>query len=137
MTGPSLDETDPVLIEALRFLFDNYGPAGVRKTVDKMIVSTVAARSETDGEILARMGTDAAKWTDEFLSRNLLVNRAGFTPEHADAWGSMVGWFANAIEAGRTAGRVETCPHSDRAVFGDLVMCRTCGATQESAPPAT
>ena len=34
--GPSLEETDPVLIEALRALFDDYGAEGVRRTVVKL-----------------------------------------------------------------------------------------------------
>ena len=55
------------------------------------------ARPMTDGEILEVMGTDAAKWTDEFLRINPDLNIP-------DAWGVMVGWFANAIESGRSAG---------------------------------
>lgn len=35
---PTLDETDPALIAQLITLFDNYGAAGVRFTVDQMIL---------------------------------------------------------------------------------------------------
>jgi len=58
----------------------------------------MSSGTETDGQVLARMGVDAAKWTDEFMRINPDLN----VP---DAWGVMVGWFANAIEAGRMAGR--------------------------------
>lgn len=37
--------------------------------------------------------TDAAMWAD------------GFVKLHGGDWGLMVGWFANAIEVGREAGR--------------------------------
>lgn len=38
-TGPSLAETDPNLITTLQTLFDTYGPAGVRNTVQQMITA--------------------------------------------------------------------------------------------------
>lgn len=41
--------------------------------------------------------TDAAVWTDEFMR---------LFP-HGTDWGTMVGWFANAIEVGRSAGQRE------------------------------
>ena len=46
----------------------------------------------TDGQLLAKMGTDASKWTDEFLA---------IFPEGTNDWGTLAGGFANAIEAGR------------------------------------
>ncbi len=46
----------------------------------------------TGGQLLAKMGTDASKWTDEFLA---------IFPAGTNDWGTLVGWFANAIEAGR------------------------------------
>lgn len=46
-------------------------------------------------DLLTKMGTDAAKWTDEFLAT---------FPDGTDDWGTLVGWFANAIEAGREEG---------------------------------
>jgi len=58
--------------------------------------------SETAGEILARMGTDAAKWTDEFMR---IRHENGPYANPNEEWGTMVGWFANAIEAGKAEGR--------------------------------
>lgn len=49
-----------------------------------------------DVSLLTEMGTDAAKWADEFLAR---------FPEGTNDWGTLVAWFANAIEAGREATR--------------------------------
>lgn len=57
--------------------------------------------TETDGEILARMGTDAAKWTDEFMR---IRHEKGPFANPNEEWGVMVGWFANAIGAGETKG---------------------------------
>jgi len=45
-----------------------------------------------DIELLKFMGTDARKWATEFCSRNPDVD-----------FDTMVGWFANAINAGRYA----------------------------------
>ncbi len=45
----------------------------------------------SDSDLLAKMGTDAVKWTDEFLIR---------WPQEPDAAEALLGWFANAIEAG-------------------------------------
>lgn len=60
-----------------------------------------APPKESDGDVLARMGTDAAKWTDKFM-------RVQADPTSGPLeWGTMVGWFANAIEAGKAAGRSE------------------------------
>lgn len=45
------------------------------------------------GDLLAgTCGVDAAKWTDAFLQH---------FPEGTNDWGTMLGWFANAIEQGR------------------------------------
>lgn len=83
--------------------------------------------TRTDAEILTAMGTDAAKWTDEFM-------RVQADPKSGPQdWGAMVGWFASAIEAGRTAGMRATCPHTNTESYGDdpepLVLCRKCGAS--------
>lgn len=43
-------------------------------------------------------GTNGAKWTDAFLQIH---------PGGSSDWGTMAGWFANAIEQGREAGRRE------------------------------
>lgn len=46
----------------------------------------------TDGELLERMGADAAKWADEF---NKTAQRLGYS-QMDEVW--LIGWFANAIE---------------------------------------
>lgn len=86
--------------------------------------------TESDAAVLERMGTDAAKWTDEFMRVKHEIEAAG-DGRSPDDWGWMIAWFASAIEAGRTAGRRETCPHyTDRLTLADdLIMCGTCGAT--------
>ena len=55
-----------------------------------------AIQGESDGERLARMGTDAQLWAEEFIKQH------GYAPginEHL-----MFSWFASAIETGRSAG---------------------------------
>lgn len=79
--------------------------------------------TRTDAEILNTMGTDAAKWAAEFVH----LRKTRDMDE-----GAMIGWFANAIEAGRAAGMKATCPHTNTASYGDdpapLVLCIKCGA---------
>lgn len=53
---------------------------------------------ETSSEFLARLGTDGEKWAKEFL-----LALPALTKEELD-FPHLVGWFANAIEAGRSAG---------------------------------
>jgi hypothetical protein len=55
--------------------------------------------TETSSDLLARLGTDGAKWAAEF---RLTALRLGYS-NMDEGW--LVGWFANAIEAGREAGR--------------------------------
>lgn len=45
--------------------------------------------------------TDAAVWAKEFCDRFIISTAEGV---EQDAEGLMIGWFANAIERGRTAG---------------------------------
>ena len=52
----------------------------------------------SDIDLLAKMGTDAAKWANEYMDR--------FSDETPDK-GTLIGWFANAIEAGRSVGITE------------------------------
>ena len=52
----------------------------------------------SDTDLLAKMGTDAAVWATEYEQR---------FPDGTPDWGTLVGWFANAIEAGRSAGVTE------------------------------
>lgn len=64
--------------------------------------------------------TDAKKWAVEFCRLN---HGTEMTVS------SMLGWFANAIETGRNAGRKELCPHPIERRFecDDLVLCNQCG----------
>lgn len=57
----------------------------------------------SSGEMLAYMGTDARRWAQAFGERFTVSSRAADATAH-DLIGVMVGWFANAIEAGRDAG---------------------------------
>ena len=52
--------------------------------------------SESDGQLLARLGTDAQLWAREFIR----LHGYSFIKDE----GLMISWFANAIEAGRSAG---------------------------------
>lgn len=90
--------------------------------------------SETDADILERMGTDALKWAEEWHRvAKMVYERDGIrailgTVDESPDLGWMIGWFANALQAGRYQGRRETCLHTD--VFhlaDDLTSCRTCG----------
>lgn len=51
---------------------------------------------ESSADMLARVGTDAQLWARAFLAMD-------FEPDSIDE-GLLIGWFANAIEAGRDAG---------------------------------
>lgn len=51
---------------------------------------------ETDGELLQRLGTDAARWAAEFRKTALNLGYSDMD----EGW--PIGWFANAIESGRT-----------------------------------
>jgi hypothetical protein len=48
-----------------------------------------------DSDLLRIMGTDGAKWAEEFCRK--------FAAENTPDEGTMIGWFCNAIEAGRSA----------------------------------
>jgi hypothetical protein len=81
-----------------------------------------ATTGETDGAVLARLGTDGRKWASEFGKTAVAVaarleHEAGGDGSPASTWehlaklicdddpgGWLHGWFANAIEAGRSAG---------------------------------
>ena len=52
--------------------------------------------------MLARLGTDAVKWANEFVT-TFLGHTIG--PRSKVDEGLMIAWFANAIGAGMTAGR--------------------------------
>ena len=54
----------------------------------------------SEGDLLAKMGTDGAKWAEEFRAT---AKRLGYS-DMDEGW--LTGWFANAIEVGREAGRL-------------------------------
>lgn len=58
--------------------------------------------SENDGELLARLGTDGMLWAKEYCKR------------FGGDVGGMLGWFCNAIEAGRDAGMRSAEAERDR-----------------------
>lgn len=64
------------------------------------------------------LGIDAQKWAAKFVQLNPVADE-----------GVMISWFANAIEAGRDAGRREKCQHPFNSLFaaGGTFICRSCG----------
>lgn len=72
--------------------------------------------AENDAEMLSRLGTDGEKWAQEFLSH------AGGCEVNEDLLDSLRGWFANAIEAGRTAGAANPWLDPRAQEFVDDVM---------------
>lgn len=70
---------------------------------EKMTESYKPPEDETAGQHLARLGTDAQTWTSDFAYR-FPGSIAGMGMGRRADYGTMLGWFANAIETGRTAG---------------------------------
>jgi hypothetical protein len=74
--------------------------------------------------------TDAMVWAQEFcrIFNGQTITDADDAQYCVDV-GTMVSWFANAIEKGRDTGRRELCPH---LAVTDLVdgmrTCRDCGS---------
>ncbi|CAH1665458.1 MULTISPECIES: hypothetical protein [unclassified Chelatococcus] len=88
--------------------------------------------SESDGDFLERIGLDAAKWAHEFRT---IAKRLGYSDMDED-W--LIGWFANAIERGRDAGReaerAEASRCSDCPPVGyptDETRCEPCDRRTE------
>lgn len=73
----------------------------------------------TDHTSLDWLGTDALRWAESF---NVIAQQVA-DPNDV---GWLISWFANAIEAGRNAGRKETCPHVESDDYGDLRICNLC-----------
>jgi hypothetical protein len=61
----------------------------------------VTTGSLTDGQLLQRMGTNGAAWAAEFRK---IALKLGYS-DMDEGW--LIGWFANAIEAGRGASRLD------------------------------
>lgn len=93
---------------------------------------------ETDGAMLARLGTDAAKWADEFtrvLARMLSADPRLELDDLLDgAPGGLVHvWFVNAIEAGRAAGRTDVAGALQLPVMGAFEFQRLQEVVQREA----
>ena len=73
----------------------------VRKELDRAARarSSLTNKAGTDAEMLALMGTNGAAWAIEFQK---IATKLGYSAMD-EGW--LIGWFANAIEAGRAAGR--------------------------------
>ena len=89
--------------------------------------------------------TDAQVWAAEFCrifdgyviaTEPTKIGSSGivtYTP-NIDV-GTMISWFASAIETGRNAGRKETCLHPDVVTLADdLASCRACGTLFQGPP---
>lgn len=70
----------------------------LRERTKRLEAWMVDRDSESEGDMLTRLGTDAAEWAREFVHWN---PTAGLSDKEGD---TLCGWFANAIEAGRSAG---------------------------------
>lgn len=78
--------------------------------------------------------TSAEVWAEEFcriFDGRIITSIEGPPGPLADRSidpGSMLAWFAGAIETGRNAGRKETCPHTTwHTVSEEMKLCTTCG----------
>lgn len=80
---------------------------------------TMADEDDEASKILARLGTDAQMWAIDFIGRFSVLPRTGemkLAPgETAGDWaeGVMIGWFASAIETGRSAGYAQAKREAD------------------------
>lgn len=77
------------------------------------------------GKILLNT-TDASVWAHHFKDQF-----GDVAPDEM----TMLTWFANALETGRSAGRKETCPHDDTfSLDATMDCCRTCGSLLDAPP---
>lgn len=109
-------------------------PNRTRQRLNSMTEPLPDLANMTAGQMLEWLGTDAARWARAFAD---IERRGKLRPEDSDRVGWLVGWFANAVEAGRAAGRRETCPHPpeqqvmlDRATLE--AICGQCGTVQSA-----
>lgn len=81
---------------------------------------------ETDGERLARLGTDAQLWAKEWvaLAASLLARSNGNPLTLLDE-GWMISWFANAIMAGFDEGRRSLFDEDQLAALVDMTDALT------------
>lgn len=84
------------------------------------------SRPPTENTLLST--TDASVWTQEFcrIFQGRSIGGPVVTGDVDE--GTMMTWFANAIETGRSAGRKELCPHANVSELADdLSTCLDCG----------
>lgn len=80
------------------------------------------------GDMLAAVGTDGMKWADAFMQTACMDNPLGRELRafpHGDReplHGTMLGWFCNAIEAGRSAG-AQGMRRGVYPMFDEAVIC--------------
>jgi hypothetical protein len=78
--------------------------------------------------------TDAMTWATEFC-RIFKAQTITDVPQDVQGIvdeGTMLTWFANAIETGRNQGRRELCPHREMITLADgLEVCHDCGKLAE------
>jgi hypothetical protein len=75
--------------------------------IDKELFKAALAESKqrmSDAEFLSHLGTDAQRWAREFI--DIISDESMVEADPTDE-GFMIGWFANAIENGKIAGRQE------------------------------
>ncbi len=80
--------------------------------------------------------TDMMVWAEEFcrIFGGFVVTPVEVRGAQAIDPGTMVSWFANAFELGRSTGRKELCPHDWLQLSDDIYSCRDCGVI--TADPA-
>jgi hypothetical protein len=63
---------------------------------------------ETDAQVLERLGTDGRKWAEEFVRMNGHKFSEMYSTDELIV--TLHGWFANAIEAGRSEAEFDNTP---------------------------
>jgi hypothetical protein len=129
------------LVRLGEFLQLHYGPELVEGPIDTHAVDNAirllssadspahrrAHETGAGADLLARLGTDGQKWAAEFvrLFQSKTVT-AGSTewPEAQVDEGTLLGWFANAIEAGRSAGYGEYGPRQRASTVESVARLR-------------
>lgn len=108
-------------------------PAGAAGTGIPASESTAPAAEveRSDGDLLAYLSTDAAKWAAEFRTT---ARKLGYS-DMDEGW--LIGWFANAIEAGRAdaiivPAMMALARHGIRPDIQELLVH---GSAREGVPP--
>jgi hypothetical protein len=102
-----------------------FAKAGERRAIDYSGTSKrweAMVEQESAGTLLARLGTDGRVWAAEFSRVYRELYPGG--PELDEGW--LLGWFANAIEAGRSAGQEGDARYAD-AQHPDAIGWRDAG----------